>query len=138
VFGVCVASASAPVLVPLHLCVCTCTVSDIFIKFVVFNSASVYVWGCYILFTFWDVGAVSCFPLALVLCWCSVLSPVVFDVSCPVLAMLHFPEVLVLSWHCRSLFHFYCVCVRLGLLVSYSYCWGLGSFSIPSGLLVGL
>jgi hypothetical protein len=53
VFSICGASACGQVLIPLF----------------------VFVWVL-----FGDVGAVSCFPLALVLCWCSTLSPVVFQV----------------------------------------------------------
>jgi hypothetical protein len=49
-------------------------------------------------------------------------------------------DALVLSWHCSSLLHCYCVMCAVGfigfhfLLLS----WGLESFSIPSGLLVGV
>jgi hypothetical protein len=113
-------------------------VSDIFIKFVVFKFCLHLCMGVLYLTDFWDVGAVSCFPLALVLYWCSVLSPVVFRVFCRVLATLHFLEVLVLALPFTvPLLLRLCAVGFIGFLF-FTVSWGLGSFSIPSGLLVGL
>jgi hypothetical protein len=113
----------------LCICVGTCMVSDIFSKFGVFKFCLCLCMGVLYLTYFWDVGAVSCFPLVLVLYWCSVLPPVVFRVFCPVLAMLHFPEVLVSLPFTVPLLLRLCAVGFIGFLFL-TVSWGLGSFSI--------